>query len=762
MAKNNEFKEAAVAAGAELASDPEFIKLIPKKGGAFDKFKKEKERRSNTHGATDDLPPWSSDWSMSDLRGIVGKAKKAILKKGNFEAASLEGNDRQIVMSFVNDIITRNEIPNNTDVARDIVKTILRIGKSFYEYNDKAEFIDNKTYDGLMSVYLKYADEPTPYIPRSGKVEVKDADYANLAINMNKSYRIHKDDKLPEGVKEEDSIEAWLRRCFKDMGKDPTDEVSIMVTPKLDGIALRGEVRDNVLFNPLTRGDESKSILAKGLDHLELRGESLQDKPYGLQLEVFVKNDDVDKVSAYLGREEPFVSPRHAASGIVNRMCTSPDKELIKYLSFYPIATEGLGDNYKDCVEAIQSIGVYPDDMIKPELIKGNIKDLLKQVTKMFDKFDHVRSSLSYAIDGMVLSFADNEDQDNLGRSGRTNKWQMALKFDPSSATGIVRGISLSSGRKGFRTIQVELEEVAIIDGVRYDHIPVLSAELFDKMDLCEGDLVRIHRVGDVIPSITIEERNGGKKIHLPEKCPVCGAKLIREAKKLKCTHIGCKANLAGRILNFMDHAGIKGIGEAVAMDIVDVVNDTSIANIAAVLESDPEKFEKIGWSEDRVKKLQKELKDAISEMRDYEVLGSIGLTGVGIETAKNILEEVSFHDFVFTGYYPYGFVKPTDSISEEIFSIVKPTLQKLYPYIKHFTSKEDFENMKTVGHTGGDPSKETKKLIRDLGWDLVNGKKFDYLIVPSHGHSSTKTKVAKEKNIPMFTEAEFVKKFGK
>ena len=73
----------------------------------------------------------------------------------------------------------------------------------------------------------------------------------------------------------------------------------------------------------------------------------------------------------------------------------------------------------------------------------------------------------------------------------------------------------------------------------------------------------------------------------------------------------------------------------------------------------------------------------------------------------------------------------------------------------------DHFANLKSVGHTGGMPDKETQKFIRKLGWELVDGKKFDYLIIPSYGHESTKTKVAKEKGIEMFTEEDFVEEFS-
>ena len=158
--------------------------------------------------------------------------------------------------------------------------------------------------------------------------------------------------------------------------------------------------------------------------------------------------------------------------------------------------------------------------------------------------------------------------------------------------------------------------------------------------------------------------------------------------------------------------------------------------------------------------------------MWDYEFIGNRGIPGIGPETAKKLFMSIRKSD-------PDAIVKASDLIEtfqkktqpdavdgsistmwNDCTLMCSIALNFAEKMCKHSTP-EHFANLKSVGHTGGNPSKEAKQLIRNLGWELVDGKKFDYLIVPSYNHESTKTKVAKEKGKLMFTEEDFVEEFS-
>lgn len=738
-----------------LKDNDEFTVLEPTQEGLalINRFVVAKRKNAAKQTEREDTEsPSTIDLSVLD-RDLTWAVRR--MDKGQFKKVLNEFAHMDMLAAYIANVIESGEIQDGDshDLEVSIVDRIINIGKTFFENNNMQEnFISDLAYDSLLSVLKKYKNEPTGITPDTGKTEVIDAEYPNLAINMDKCYILHQGDTLPEGVKETDSVEAWLKRCYKELGLASSDVLSVVVMPKLDGVALRGEVdTNNCLNNPLLRGDEKKSILVKGLNHIKLTSDKpISSTSFGCQFEVFVTYEDAEKASEYLKLDRPYVSPRHAASGMINRLCVNPDDNLIPFLSFYPINTEGLDGAYVDRLDWIDRFGNV--DVVKTRVYKGTLEQLLMKIERRFRKVNNMRGGLAYAVDGLVLSIADDAQQEIIGRNGRTNKWQIAWKFDPASAVGEVKGIELSSGKKGFRTIQIVLKEPVSIDGVKYDHVPALSADIFEKYDLCEGDLIRIHRVGDVIPSISIEERKGGKKIELPKKCPICGKDMIWEAKKLKCVNVNCKANQAGALLTFFQYADIKGIGEVEASAFVEAGLNSIDTIVRCDIDQCSDKWENAGYSKESAKVLQKKIIDALRDMWDYEFLGNCGIHNLGPEKAKKI----------YTNYDPVNYYSGRSILS--LLLSAGPTVdinKKLASdYCKHSTSKH-FENLKSVGHTGGMPDKETRQFIRKIGWELVDGKKFDYLIVPSYDHESTKTKIAKEKGIEMYTEEDFVEEFS-
>lgn len=684
------------------------------------------------------------NWNAEDLLRFLTKASEKVAKD-KFKKALPSPEESAMLRGFIFDYAERNI---DREKYRDYAEMILKIGKTFYEFPymaDNQQFIDDATYDKLLSAYLSDDSnkEPSPFVPsnKKSKVEVTDDKYPNLAINMNKSYALLKKDPIPDGVKETESVEAWLERCYKNLNLSKNQTASIMIRPKLDGIAVHAEIKDGKMVNPLTRGSESKSILIKGLNGFKVCSKSVTD--CGMQFEAFVCPDKLNDIAAYL-EKEPFVSPRHAASSLINRLCTVEDDKLVSFLTFYPISIE----NDKSYLENqlliehnLKLTHKLPKDMLPMQLSEDTIDGHIRTIRKVFETVADQRASYDYAIDGIVISFIDDTVQQTLGRSGRTNRWQIALKFDPSSAKAVIDGISISSGKKGYRTIQVELKDPVFIDGVRYDHIPVLSAKLYQEFDPHIGDKITVHRVGDVIPSITLEQRSEGDRIPLPTHCPDCGEKLIIKNEKLYCENPECKANQAGLILGFLDAADVKGIGVSAALDLV----NHGVHDIADFLEATEDDFEKMETSKKILKKAQKKLHENIQRMWDYEVIGALGIPGIGPEKAKGLVEK--FHNIV---EHP----DTAETVYEKL-------AIRLWKYITK-TSYGDGVVYPIVGHTMITLSPEDKEMIEERGFRITDGKKFDVLITGNKESDSGKMKSAKKKNLPIMTFDEFMDKYKK
>lgn len=537
--------------------------------------------------------PYKDDPVAMELAGLIEKIKKMI-DCGDFNSVfDLENlcSLAHYTMDFVDDKV----------VYGDLIEDIIRICKSFYEYDpSQRSIMTDSLYDKLIAQWKRSGViEPATIVPAGApnKINVP-IKYPTLHNNMDKSYWFYEYQQIAEGVKETESIEGFIAKVQAKIGGNRDTKIKYSISPKIDGVSINATMVGNKIMDPQTRGDDVSSIAVVGLNGFELcstesndktfsvrfeafataavafTGKALcsaesNDKTFGIQFEVFVTDEDRINASEYLGLDKPYVSRRSAASGIIHRLCMGEDEKLASFLKFYPIATEGLEGSYIERMSYIQRFAKVPSDMIETIYEDTEAWCIAHQLGNLADYISDSNSAksrvnLSYAMDGLVLTLTDDDTQREVGREGHTNKFQIGYKFDPETAFATASGITLDRGCKGFRTIQVELESPVLLDDVCCTHVPVLSKELFDKLELHEKSPVTIHRVGDVIPSITkryltkqvvktvgfhismVDEivPHTGKMLKVPTHCPDCGKELIIKAKKLYCANDMCPGNL--------------------------------------------------------------------------------------------------------------------------------------------------------------------------------------------------------------------------
>ncbi|MCM1230202.1 MAG: hypothetical protein NC489_08715 [Ruminococcus flavefaciens] len=755
--------------------DPDgFAKLNPTAAGdtAFAEFMQKRSKKSGL--ITKPEPPVAyQDYDPGKAMNQITKAMEFIGK--NKFGKAYDVLDKTVLEDLIDAFQNMDQTLANADLVNGTMTKLLQVCKSFYEYDSKQrEVIPNSVYDGILAKYTGLGlVEPTGIVPKTDKkTSIK---YPELHNNMDKAYILKEGELVPEGVKETDSVEGFLRRAYFLAGMTTNEEMEIELSPKIDGVSVNGTMKRGCLVDPQTRGDQDASMSIKWLSGIEL-GDSKNDDEFGIQYECFVTDEDRVKAGEYLKLSRPYVSNRHAAAGIINRLCTNEDDKLLEFLSFFPIEAADLDENmsYVNRMKYLKGFACVPDDMIKRVVISGNLDTLLKEIRKKFADWYAKREELSYSIDGVVITVANDKLQSVIGRNGRTNKYQIAYKFDPANAEAIVKGIHLDSGRKGYRTIQVDLEHPVFLDGVRYDHVPVLSADLYDKLNLRVGSKVNVHRVGDVIPSISMIQEGSGKKLKLPQICPDCNGPLDTKNKKLICQNANCKGNVVGKYLAFLDAIGVEGYAESFLQELVKHLDPLYVGEIMCLCYLTKDQMKSFGMTDKLSLEFPAKVAEAFETAPDYVVLGAMSWPDIGPARAKELLKGYGGLDKFMAGfgnpYMPSEWEKHIGVIGLNtakwmlkdpmVLRDLKGDLESVVKCIRNITT--DFTAKIKVGHTGGDLSDKALEVCQKHNMEVVDSGAFDILITSNMDSDSGKMKKAKKKGLPIYLDEEFIQEYDR
>jgi DNA ligase (NAD+) len=110
------------------------------------------------------------------------------------------------------------------------------------------------------------------------------------------------------------------------------------------------------------------------------------------------------------------------------------------------------------------------------------------------------------------------------------------------------------------------------------------------------GDWVQVERGGDVIPKVAkvIEDKEhprGMRKFEMPEKCPVCGTKVVRTEGEVdyRCVNANCPAKLRETILHFASRGvmNIDGMGDALVTQLTEHGLVKDVADIYKLTKKD-------------------------------------------------------------------------------------------------------------------------------------------------------------------------------
>ncbi|NBB75344.1 MAG: NAD-dependent DNA ligase LigA, partial [Bacteroidetes bacterium] len=275
----------------------------------------------------------------------------------------------------------------------------------------------------------------------------------------------------------------------------------------------------------------------------------------------------------------------------------------------------------------------------------------IEHVVEFCEKWTARRDALNYEIDGVVVKIDRFDQQDELGVTAKEPRWAVAYKFPAREATTTLNEIIVNVGRTGVIKPEAVLEPVHI-GGVTVSQATLHNEDYIRDRDIRVGDRVVVKRAGDVIPQVVrpiTEARTGGEvQWSFPDSCPACGSEIVRldgEADYY-CLATDCPAQFIRLVEHFVsrDAMDIEGLGEKVAVQLVDAGLVTSLADLYRIEVEDLLNLERFA------EKSARNLVDAIAASAHRplsRVLYALGIRHVGQTVAELIVEHFASLDAI-------------------------------------------------------------------------------------------------------------------
>jgi DNA ligase (NAD+) len=524
---------------------------------------------------------------------------------------------------------------------------------------------------------------------------------------------------------------------------------SLVITEKFDGISIVIKYINGRLTQALTRGNGTVGEdITQNVKKMKNVIQKLPNFTGWLRGEIILLKSDWKQ---YMPDKK---NPRNAAAGTSKRL----DGNGCEYLTIQYYGIENKKHPFKTLTEQYN------------QLDRWGFKTTMCMVERDPNQLPHImkawqdnRNELDYEIDGLVIRINNQQDFEAMGQVSKRPKGAIAYKFPPEHRETTVERIWWQRGRTGRITPVAELVPVDI-GGTTIKRVSLHTAHIAIELKAGRGSRVLISRRNDVIPYIEKVIEGTEVEIESPKRCPECDAWLRWTGDYLSCLSPECTQNLFNDIKVWTQTLGIKYWGDSFVKTIIQIEAVRKLSDIYIM-----------DWdmvSEVVGKGIAKRAKDELDSHREISIatfIQALNITMCGEVIAKKMEEAgldtiqkvMQFNRKRLPNIELFGSIR-----TEVVFTSLKSRkkeMARLAEYIKIVKSDMDGPLIgKSVCFTGNmiNKRKDLQKMAKNAGAAVKSQVSSDltYLVIANLESNSVKARTAREKNIKLITEEEFLK----
>ena len=548
---------------------------------------------------------------------------------------------------------------------------------------------------------------------------------------------------------------------------------------KLDGLTVVLTYEKGELVKAVTRGNgevgEVVTNNAKFFKNIPLK--ISYEGTLVIRGEAVIGYEDFERINAKI--EDPslqFKNPRNLCSGSVRQLNNQITAERhVRFFAFSLVEAEGIDfkNSRKEQMEFLRGQGF---DVV--EYKEVTVDNILEGIEYFADAI----ASYDIPSDGLVLIFDDIAYGKSLGRTAKFPRDAIAFKWADEVKETVLKEIEWSPSRTGLIN-PVAIFEPVELEGTTVSRASVHNISVMRALKLGIGDRITVYKANMIIPQIA-DNLTGSDSAEIPCVCPVCGEKTeiqaVNEVQTLYCVNPECPVKKIKALTLFVsrDALNMDGLSEATLekfvaegfiRDYKDLFRLESYRDQIIAME---------GFGERSYDNLIASIETARNTTLPRLVY-ALGIANIGVAMAKVVCkhfdydldamrvateEEVSQIEGVgdviagtFCSYFrDMVKMQSLDELLQEVV-LEKPETSADADKLKGKT----FVVTGSVNHFNG--RSELKEIIENMGGKVAGSvsAKTECLINNDTASTSSKNKKAKELNIPILSEENFMEKYG-
>ncbi|MGM9877296.1 MAG: NAD-dependent DNA ligase LigA [Bacilli bacterium] len=638
---------------------------------------------------------------------------------------------------------------------KELVNILNEASKYYYQYSSPimTDYEYDKLYDELVELENKtkivLEDSPTIHVENEVSDKLQKVEHPSPMLSLSKTKSI---DDLVNFIKDKEGLLSW----------------------KLDGLTIVLTYNKGKLVSGVTRGNGIiGEVVTENVKQFKNIPLTIEYKgKLVVRGEAIIKYSDFNKMNDDIESEGniQYKNPRNLCSGSVRQLDSNiTAKRNVNIIIFALIECEDEIPNSKKLqYEWLDKLGFETVERILVN--KDNMKDVVLEYKEKVKTYD-------IPSDGLVLTFDDTEYGKSLGVTAKYPKHSIAFKWkDETVETKLLR-VDWMTSRTGLINPVAVFEPVEI-EGTIVSRASLHNISIMEKLKLGIGDVIEVFKANMIIPQVA-NNITKSNNLNLPKLCPKCNHEtIIEENNKIKylyCKNEFCPAKLIKRLTLFTSRnaMNIEGISEQILSNFINDGFLNSYSDIYHLNDYKNQIINKEGFGE----KSYQNMIDSIENSREVKIsnfIYSLGIPEIGLSRAKlicsscnndiNKIKNITFEEL--SSIVGVGEIIAREWINAFSNKEFLEEFNRLLKEIKFIDSNTSDLKLKDITFviTGSiehfNNRDELIEYIENFGGKVVNSisSKVNYLINNDINSNSTKNIKAKELNVRIISEDDFLK----